>query len=134
MRLREEDSYKEVTQRRKWRAISDRRAENQKETLCEEEGVLSRCLEGSFPDDDEIPSRNEVRRWVIQTWKDIHNVNIYDMNGISFFSSSNQEMKQSILLWGSGEERIIIYRWNGGLPKQERRKLTSSLIGFGFGF
>lgn len=39
---------------------------------------------GSFQEDDEIPSRNEVRRWAIQTWKGIHNVNIYDMNGIQF--------------------------------------------------
>ncbi|WMV38227.1 hypothetical protein MTR67_031612 [Solanum verrucosum] len=51
----------------------------------------------------------------------------------SFFSGSSQERKQRILLWGSGEERITIYRWNSSLPKQERRKLTSSLIGFGFG-
>ncbi|WMV38226.1 hypothetical protein MTR67_031611 [Solanum verrucosum] len=40
MRLRGEESYKEVIQMCKWGAISDRRAENQKETLFEEEGVL----------------------------------------------------------------------------------------------
>ncbi|KAH0679119.1 hypothetical protein KY284_020204 [Solanum tuberosum] len=84
MRLRGEESYKEVIQKSKWEAISDRRAKNQKETLREEEGVLSRYLVGSFPEDDEIPSRNEVRRWAIQTWKGIHKVNIYDMNGIQF--------------------------------------------------
>lgn len=39
---------------------------------------------GSFPEADEIPSRNDIRRWAAQTWKGIHNVNIYDINGIQF--------------------------------------------------
>lgn len=44
MKLRGEESYKEVIQKIKWGVISDVRAENQEEILCEEERFLSRWL------------------------------------------------------------------------------------------
>ncbi|KAH0678730.1 hypothetical protein KY284_019815 [Solanum tuberosum] len=35
---------------------------------------LSRSPIGNFPDCDEIPSRNDVRKWAQNTWRGIHNI------------------------------------------------------------
>ncbi|KAH0636651.1 hypothetical protein KY289_036566 [Solanum tuberosum] len=42
------------------------------------------CLVGSFPETDDIPTYNDVRRWAQQMWKGVQNLQVYDMNGIQF--------------------------------------------------
>ncbi|KAH0729740.1 hypothetical protein KY289_000928 [Solanum tuberosum] len=36
--------------------------------------LLQRCLIRSFPDCNEMPTRNDVRRWIQQTWKGVYNI------------------------------------------------------------
>lgn len=47
-----------------------------KKSITEGENPLRRSLVGSFPDCDKIPTRNDLRKWVQQTWKGIFNIQI----------------------------------------------------------
>ncbi|KAF3635680.1 hypothetical protein FXO37_25862 [Capsicum annuum] len=97
LELRGEDSYKQVIQRQKWR--TENRSTTSSTFAGSDKGPLGRCLVGRFPDCDEIPTRNEVRRWAQQTWMGIHNLQIYDMNGIQFlFEFQSRRDAERILM------------------------------------
>lgn len=85
LRLRGKESYREIIQRKKWYNG------DQSQTLAShpggDMGPLSISLVGRFPDCDEIPTRTEVRNWAQQTWKGIHNLQVYDMNGTHFIET-----------------------------------------------
>lgn len=48
----------------------------EKESTQEENALLNRCLVERFTNGDEAPTRNDVRRWVGQTWKGTPNLQV----------------------------------------------------------
>lgn len=77
--------------------------------------LLQRCLIGSFPDCDEIPTRNDVRSWIQQTWKGVYNIQVFDMNGIQFlFEFQTRKDAQHILLgnWKRQGKQLVLDWWS----------------------
>ncbi|PHU25136.1 hypothetical protein BC332_03468 [Capsicum chinense] len=68
-------------------------------------GILNRCLVGCFAESDELPTRNDVRRWAQQTWKGIHNLQIFDLNGIQFLFEFRPHQIAEHILGGSWKRR-----------------------------
>lgn len=62
--------------------------------------LLRRSLVGYFPDCDEIPTRNGVKRWVEQTCMDIHNIQVFDLNGIQFLFEFQSRRDAVNILFG----------------------------------
>ncbi|KAG5588494.1 hypothetical protein H5410_048928 [Solanum commersonii] len=83
---------------------------------------LKRSFVGSFPDCDEIPSRNEIRRWAHQTWKGIFNIQVFDMNGIQFlFEFQSRRDAESVLAgrWKRNNHYMELEWWSptaGAIP------------------
>lgn len=83
-----ERNYKEALHRNRW---ATKEQEIQQEVnssqACTFKGcneLLSRCLMRCFPECGEIPTRNDVRRWAQQTWEGVHNLQVFDLNGVRF--------------------------------------------------
>ena len=78
-------------------------------------GSLQRWLVGSFPDCNAMPTRNDVRRWIQQTWKGVHIIQVFDMNGIQFlFEFQSRKDAQHILLgnWKRQGKQIELDWWS----------------------
>uniref|UniRef100_A0A0V0IKX8 Putative ovule protein n=1 Tax=Solanum chacoense TaxID=4108 RepID=A0A0V0IKX8_SOLCH len=77
--------------------------------------LLQRCLVGSFPDFNEMPTRNDVRRWIQQTWRGVYNIQVFDMNGIQFlFEFQSRKDAQHILLgnWKRQGKQLVLDWWS----------------------
>lgn len=97
-----EKNYKEAMLTNRW---AQEEQEIQQEVnlfdACKSKGgneLLSRCLVGCFPECDEIPTRTDVRRWAQQAWKGVHNLQVFDLNGIQFlFEFQSRKIAEHIL-------------------------------------
>lgn len=83
-----EKNYKAALLKNRW---AQKEQETQQEIdlleACKSKGgnkLLSRCLVGSFPECDEIPTRNDVRRWAKQAWKGVHNLQFFNLQQWGF--------------------------------------------------
>ncbi|KAH0632407.1 hypothetical protein KY290_035830 [Solanum tuberosum] len=89
------------------------RKENQEQTRSEDNALLHRCLVGKFTGGEEAPLRNEVRRWAMQTWRGIPNIQVYDRNGFYFlFEFQTRKVAEHIFM---GEWRrqgqVLEFKW-----------------------
>lgn len=86
---------------------------------------MSRSLVGSFPDCDEIPTRNDLRNWVQQTWKGIHNIQVFDLNGNQFlFEFQSKRDAENVLSgrWKRNNHHRELDWWTavtGAIPAQK---------------
>lgn len=83
---------------------------------------------GSFPEYDEIPTRNDIRKWVHQTWIGVHGIQVFDMSGIQFlFEFQNEKDAEYISRgeWQKGEDSIS----RGGHCWQGRTHLIPDFTG-----
>ncbi|KAG5594599.1 hypothetical protein H5410_035831 [Solanum commersonii] len=108
---RGEGSYKDALYKNRWMVqeptISKVQGTVTASSHHDGKDLLQRCLVGSFPDCNEMPTRNDVRRWIQQTWKGVYNIQVFDMNGIQFlFEFQSRKDAQHILLgnWKRQEE------------------------------
>ncbi|KAG5572325.1 hypothetical protein H5410_062091 [Solanum commersonii] len=69
---KEKGSYKEALQKSRW-PPNELQSAPESSTNGDKD-PLRRSLVSSFPDCDEIPSRNDVRKWAQNTWRGIHNI------------------------------------------------------------
>ncbi|KAK4723748.1 hypothetical protein R3W88_026527 [Solanum pinnatisectum] len=153
--VRGEKSFKEVLQNPRWS-----QGENVGGTYMDPKGagpsysensLLRRCLVGSFPECDETPTRNDVRKWAHQTWIGVHNIQVFDMNGIQFlFEFQNERDWWSPLagtyplntifhwcwirvlglplhLWSTGMMKEIGEKCGGWLETEEETELKNHL-------
>uniref|UniRef100_A0A3Q7EYH1 DUF4283 domain-containing protein n=1 Tax=Solanum lycopersicum TaxID=4081 RepID=A0A3Q7EYH1_SOLLC len=110
--LRGEDSYKEILQKKKW--CNGDQSQTSASSPGSDRGPLSRSLVGRFPNCDRIPTRAEVRNWAQQTWRGIHNLQIYDMNGTHFlFEFHSRRDAEHILLgdWRRRNYPLLLEWW-----------------------
>lgn len=124
--LRGEDNYKEALQKNRWTAQEPTILNEQKilkaSTSHDEKDLLNKCLIGSFPECDDIPTRSEVRRWAQQVWKGVFNFQIFDMNGIQFLSREDAE---HIVLgnWKRQGKQLVLDWWSptvGAFPTHHK--------------
>lgn len=82
--LKGEKSYKEVVHRNRWTRLEPTIVPEQKTLMVfphfNDTGLLQRYLVVSFPDWDEIPTRNDVRRCPQLTLKDVFYLQVFDLN------------------------------------------------------
>lgn len=89
------------------------RKQNQEQTRSEDNALLHRCLVGKFTGGEEASLRNEVRRWAMQTWRGIPNIQVYDRNGFYFlFEFQTRKVAEHIFM---GEWRrqgqVLEFKW-----------------------
>ncbi|KAH0712442.1 hypothetical protein KY289_008401 [Solanum tuberosum] len=91
-------NYKGAVTNNKWTQQIQAKAP-MKNCLQEENTLLRRCLVGRFSGGDEAPTRNDMRRWVNQTWKGVLNLQVYDLNGFLFlFEFQTRRDAEQILM------------------------------------
>ncbi|XP_019247268.1 PREDICTED: uncharacterized protein LOC109226839 [Nicotiana attenuata] len=90
--------------------------------------LLGRCIVGKFPDSlKEIPTLNDVRRWVASVWKSAHGVNVYEMNDSFFlFEMPTRKAAEHVLTgeWRWKKVKLILDWWSptvGCWPKNAER-------------
>ncbi|KAH0636254.1 hypothetical protein KY289_036169 [Solanum tuberosum] len=94
--------------------------------------LLQRCLIGSFPDCNEMLTRNDVRRRIQQTWKGVYNIQVFDMNGIQFLFDSSRGKMHSTFFLVTGRDRANNLCLTGGLRRLGLIQPTPLFNGFGF--
>lgn len=82
---------------------------------------------GSFPDCDEILTRNDIRRWDQQAWKGVHNLQLFDLNGIQFlFELPSREIAEHIMI-GEWKRQGIGLKLEWWLPTSRQGVLFTHL-------
>ncbi|KAH0712590.1 hypothetical protein KY289_008549 [Solanum tuberosum] len=117
-------SYKDAIQRNRWSAnYSSESLEKNNE---DDTDPLRRSLVGCFPGCDEIPTRNDLRKWVHQTWQGIFNIQIFDLNGIQFlFEFQSRRDAENVLAgrWMRNNQCMELEWWSpttGAFPMQKK--------------
>ncbi|KAH0665384.1 hypothetical protein KY285_026590 [Solanum tuberosum] len=114
--LNEKGSFKDALNKNKWTLKEAEVTEvdvvkNQLSMKTQEvdNDLLRRCLVGRFNGGDEVPTRNEVRRWAQQTWKGTQNIQVYDMNGSQFlFEFQSRKAAEHILMGDWRRQGVIL--------------------------
>lgn len=120
---KEKGSYKESIEKGRW-------PPNELQSVPEsstngDKGPLRRSLVGSFLDCDEIPSRNDVRKWAQNTWRGIHNIQVFDLKGFQFlFEFQSRRDAESVLAgrWRRCNQLLEMEWWSpmsGAIPSQK---------------
>ncbi|KAH0704280.1 hypothetical protein KY285_018558 [Solanum tuberosum] len=81
----------------------------------EDNAQLRRCLVGRFIGGEEAPTRNDVRKWAIQTWKGVPNIQVYDMSGLNFlFEFQSRRAAEHILMgeWKRQDQILKLDWWH----------------------
>ncbi|KAG5617979.1 hypothetical protein H5410_017803 [Solanum commersonii] len=121
----ENGNYKEAITRSKWNQLTEDKP-LMKESTQEENALLRRCLVGGFTGGVEAPTRNDVRRWASKTWREIPNLQVYDMNGFLFmFEFQSRRDAEHILMgdWMRQGQNLNLEWWSpmiGALPESFR--------------
>ncbi|KAL3352365.1 hypothetical protein AABB24_020412 [Solanum stoloniferum] len=106
-------SYKEALQKSRWLPYELQSAPES--STNGDKDPLRRNLVGSFPDCDEIPSRNDVRKWAQNTWRGIHNIQVFDLNGIQFlFEFQSRRDAENVLAgrWSRSNHLLELEWWS----------------------
>lgn len=78
--------------------------------------LLGRCIVGKFPDSlQEVPTLNDVRRWVTSVWKTAHGINVYEMNDSYFlFELPTRKAAEHILTgeWSWKKVKMSLDWWS----------------------
>lgn len=81
----------------------------------EDNAQLRRCLVGRFIGGEEAPTRNDVRKWAVQTWKGVPNIQVYDMSGLNFlFEFQSRRAAEHILMgeWKRQDQILKLDWWH----------------------
>lgn len=113
--LNEKGSFKDALNKSKWTLKEAEVTEvdvvkNQLSVKTQEadNDLLHRCLVGRVNGGDEVPTRNEVRRWAQQTWKGTQNIQVYDMNGFQFLFEFQSRKAAEHFLMGDWRRQGVI--------------------------
>lgn len=119
-------SYMKAVQDSKWQTKKIREAEVKSKkgnivittkSSIQEEGLLNRCLVGCLEVDvKEKPTLADVRRWSSTMWKNIFEVNIYEMSEDGFlFEFPNRHMAKQIIQ-GQWRGKKIVFKLDWWSP------------------
>lgn len=116
-----QNTYAHTTRECKWSKMNGAQIINQTEegiikiqgTKISDDKLLSRCLVGRFSKElDEIPTRNEVRKWISNKWSNA--IGVYELNGCQFlFEFPTRRMAEEVLegTWRWGKAILNLKWW-----------------------